>query len=41
MERKYGWTLIEVEETPDNPIFKVDCVFESETEFPQPYLEKE
>lgn len=41
MERKYGWELIEVEETPDDPIFKVDCVFEGETEFPKPYQEKE
>ena len=41
MARKYSWELVEVEKTPDDPIFKVDCVFEGETEFPQPYQEKE
>jgi hypothetical protein len=25
MERKYGWALIQLEETPEDPIFKVDC----------------
>jgi hypothetical protein len=41
MARKYGWELIEVEQTPEDPVFKVDCVFEGETEFPKPYQEKE
>ena len=41
MERKYGWHLIDVEETPEDPILKVDCVFEGETEFPKPHNEKE
>ncbi|MFM7450340.1 MAG: hypothetical protein ACKO24_17300 [Leptolyngbyaceae cyanobacterium] len=41
MARKYGWKLIEVERTPEDPIFKVDCVFEGETEFPKPYQEQE
>jgi hypothetical protein len=41
MSRKYGWKLIAVEQTPEDPIFKVDCVFEGETEFPKPYQEKE
>jgi hypothetical protein len=41
MERKYGWALIQIEETPEDPIFKVDCVFEGETEFPKPYQEEE
>lgn len=39
MERKYGWELKRVEVTPEDPIFKVDCVFEGLTEFPQPYYD--
>jgi hypothetical protein len=41
MSRKYGWELIEVEKTPDEPIFKVDCVFEGKTEFPKSHNENE
>ncbi|MFN6514933.1 MAG: hypothetical protein RMY29_010565 [Nostoc sp. CreGUA01] len=41
MERKYGWKLIEIEPTPEDPIFKVDCVFAGKTEFPKPHYENE
>ncbi|WP_017655149.1 hypothetical protein [Fortiea contorta] len=41
MSRKYGWELIEVEKTPDEPIFKADCVFAGKTEFPKSYNENE
>jgi hypothetical protein len=34
METRYGWDLTAVEETPEDPIFKVDCVFDGETVFP-------
>jgi hypothetical protein len=37
MERKYGWELIGIEETPEDPILEVDCVFAGKTEFPKPY----
>ncbi|MGK7905479.1 MAG: hypothetical protein AB4352_29555 [Hormoscilla sp.] len=37
MERKYGWKLKRIEPIRYDPIFKVDCVFEGQTEFPQPY----
>lgn len=33
MQEKYGWKLLRIEPTKDK-IFKVDCVFEGETEFP-------
>lgn len=41
MASKYGWELIGVEQTSENSIFKVDCVFEGETEFPKNHQEKE
>ncbi|NJM66178.1 MAG: hypothetical protein HC851_11255 [Acaryochloris sp. RU_4_1] len=41
MSRKYGWALVGVEKTPDDPVLKVDCVFEGKTEFPKPYHENE
>ena len=41
MGRKYGWELIQVERIPDQPIFKVDCVFEGDTEFPKSYYDTE
>lgn len=40
MEQKYGWKLIEIEKI-DGPIFKVDCVFKGQTEFPDWYKELE
>jgi hypothetical protein len=33
--------LVEIEQTPEDPIFKVDCVFAGKTEFPKPYHENE
>ncbi len=39
MATKYKWSLIRVEPA-DDPILKVDCVFEGETEFPD-YHEKQ
>ena len=41
MAGKYGWELVAVEQIPTDPVFKVNCVFEGETEFPKPYQEKE
>lgn len=40
MEEKYGWKLIEIEKL-DGQIFKVDCVFQGQTEFPDWYKELE
>ncbi|NEP10213.1 MAG: hypothetical protein F6K14_08335 [Symploca sp. SIO2C1] len=37
METKYGWKLLRIEPL-DDPTFEVNCIFESETEFPN-YLE--
>ncbi len=37
MQEKYSWTLLRVEQSNDQ-IFKVKCIFEGETEFPD-YLE--
>lgn len=33
MQRKYGWTLLNVRPNKDST-FKVKCIFEGETEFP-------
>jgi hypothetical protein len=41
MARKYGWELVGVEKIANDPIFKVDCVFKGETEFPKPSHENE
>ncbi|GET40843.1 hypothetical protein [Microseira wollei] len=38
MAEKYGWELVDVEETND-PILEVDCVFEGKTEFPKSYYD--
>lgn len=38
MENKYGWKLLDVEET-DNSFMEADCVFEGKTEFPRPFNE--
>lgn len=38
MEDKYGWKLLDVEET-GNRVLEVDCVFEGKTEFPRPFNE--
>jgi hypothetical protein len=38
MEDKYGWKLLDVEET-GNSLLEVDCVFEGKTEFPRPFNE--
>lgn len=34
MEKRQNWKLKRIEETPNDPVSKVDCVFEGETEFP-------
>ncbi|HIK52388.1 MAG TPA: hypothetical protein IGS17_15890 [Oscillatoriales cyanobacterium M59_W2019_021] len=39
MERKYGWRLKRIDEYPDAPILKVDCVFYGDAPFPD-YMEK-
>lgn len=39
MERQYGWQLMRIEATPEDPIFKVDCVFDGKTEFPKSYYD--
>jgi hypothetical protein len=41
MSEKYDWELLEVEKTPHDPVFEVDCVFKGETEFPASYYEQE
>jgi hypothetical protein len=41
MADKYGWDLVGVERTPEDPIFKVDCVFEGKTEFPKSYYDND
>lgn len=38
MESKYGWRLVDVEETA-NPVLPVDCVFDGKTEFPPSYYD--
>lgn len=40
MAEKYGWQLVNVEETGD-PVLEVDCVFEGQTEFPKSYYDTE
>ncbi|MFM6608040.1 MAG: hypothetical protein ACKPJO_00475 [Dolichospermum sp.] len=40
MADKYGWELLKVEPT-NNKIFKVNCVFAGETEFPNYHEESE
>lgn len=38
MKRKYGWNLLRIDENPEQPIMKVDCVFVGEARFPD-YIE--
>jgi hypothetical protein len=38
MKRKYGWDLLRIDEHPEQPIMKVDCVFVGEAKFPN-YIE--
>lgn len=39
MERKYGWRLKRIDTYPNDPIFKVDCVFYGDAPFPN-YMEE-
>jgi hypothetical protein len=41
MEDKYGWDLKRIEPIENDRIFKVDCVFEGKTEFPDWIKEQE
>lgn len=38
MERKYGWRLKRIDDYPNAPIMKVDCVFYGDAPFPD-YME--
>lgn len=37
--KKYGWKLLRIEPTQD-PVLKVDCIFEGDTEFPADHKEE-
>jgi hypothetical protein len=39
MAQKYDWQLVDVEPIRDNDVFKADCVFDGETEFPKSYYD--
>jgi len=40
MAQKYGWRLVDVEETGDRAL-PFDCVFDGSTEFPKSYYDTE
>jgi hypothetical protein len=41
MKRRYGWDLLRIDKFPDEPIFKVNCVFLGEAKFPKHWTEDE
>ena len=40
MQRKYVWVLVDIDEHPDDPIFKVDCIFAGDAQFPKHWTEE-
>ncbi len=40
MENRYGWKIWEIEEHPEQPIFKVDCIFLGDAPFPKHWTEE-
>ncbi len=41
MKRRYGWELVRIEEYPDQEIFKIDCVFLGDAEFPKHWTQED
>lgn len=40
MERRYGWDLLDIDKHPEQDIFKVDCIFAGDAQFPKHWLEE-
>jgi hypothetical protein len=41
MERRHGWKLWKIDEHPEQPILKVDCIFLGDAEFPKHWTEED